>query len=359
MKAKRPAATRTVGARPRPHEPEATTALVKYIFLDVVGFTRDRSVEAQTDIVRTVGEIARAAVRKHTRGLRGTIYLPTGDGLCIALADPRASVDAHLLVAVDVLERIAAHNQSTSDEMRRFEVRIGIAENVDNLLLDINGSKNVAGAGINTAQRVMSVADGGQILASQNVFETLRYRERFRESFRSLVAVAKHGLRLPVHQLIEDGHTGLSTALPSVFRPVVPPLRRLEAYLFAHALKHEAFFAAKPMRGQMRSAANVLVYFLARDSEGLATETPAHPYNLAAYRAGHASFEEQFAHYMSLDFHVCFTLSEALVERFSTYSDCFREPGFLAFVSAKGRTRLQSAFPEICKEFALGAPPNK
>jgi class 3 adenylate cyclase len=335
-----------------------TTALVKYVFVDVVGFTRDRSVEAQTDIVARLNEVARASVRQHTRGLHGTVYLPTGDGLCIAIIDSRALFDVHLSVGLDMLRRIAAHNQRISDASRRFEIRVGVAENVDNLLMDINGNRNVAGAGINTAQRVMSVGDGGQILASQNVFEALRHRERFQNSFRSLAAVAKHGLRLPVHQFIEEGHAGLSIALPSAFRTTVPPLSRFEGFLLAHALKHEPFFAAKAARGLIRSAGNILLYFLACDSEGLATETPAHPYNLKVHNAGRASLEEQFTYYMGLDFDVSFSLSEALLARLSHQSRCFREAGFLAFVSDVGKATLYAAFPEIWREFTLGDPPN-
>ena len=246
-------------SRTRPSE--ATTALVKYVFLDVVGFTRDRSVEAQTEIVGILGHIARQATRDRASGARNTIYLPTGDGLCIALVDLRLAFDAHLAVALDILASIAAHNAATADPMRQFQVRIGLAENVDNLLVDINGNRNVAGAGINTAQRVMSVGDGGHVISSHTVFESLRHRERYLESFRGLSAVVKHGLHLPVYQFIEADHQGLSTTLPSSFVSPTPPLQRLQAYLLAHALKHEAFFAAQAPRGQMRSAANVLLYF--------------------------------------------------------------------------------------------------
>jgi class 3 adenylate cyclase len=323
------------------------------VFLDVVGFTRERSVEAQTEIVATLSQIVRMATRAHAPVARNTVYLPTGDGLCIALVDARTSFDVHLAVALDILARLAAHNTATADPMRQFQVRIGLAENVDNLVIDINGNRNVAGAGINTAQRVMSVGDGGQILASQTVYESLRYRERYLSSFRGLNAVVKHGLNLPVYQFIETGHQGLSTVLPSSFVSPTPQLQRLQAYLIAHAIKNEAFFAAQAPRGKMRSAANVLLFFLAADSEGLATETPSRPWNLQTYRAGQASLEEQFLYYMNLDFPVCFALSQGILQQFGGLAECFRHPGFLCFVSETGKARLRTGFPEIWRAFEL------
>jgi class 3 adenylate cyclase len=359
VKAKRHPKNKTVRPIRREKMKHSATALVKYVFVDVVGFTRGRSVEAQTDIVTILGVMIRATVRQRARRLQGTLYMPTGDGLCVAITDARAPFDIHLSIAIDILGRVDGHNVRSADQMRRFQIRVGIAENVDNLFADINGNRNVAGAGVNTAQRVMSIGDGCQILASQNVFESLRHRERYQNTFRSLIAGVKHDVTLPVNQFIEQSHAGLSTALPSAFARNVPPLKRLEAYLLAHALKHETFFASKPPRGQMRSAANVLLYFLACDSEGLATETPSRPYNLQSHRAGRATLEEQCNYYMGLDFAICHSLSDRLLEQFKSRAACFREDGFLSFVSDAGRSMLYDSFPEIWAEFGLGEPPNK
>jgi class 3 adenylate cyclase len=333
--------------KPRRVAEAPTASMVRYVFIDVVAFTRDRSVEAQTDIVARLGSIARRAVRHEAKGLRGTILLPTGDGLCIALTDVRTPYDAHLRVALAILACISDHNRSAADDMRRFDVRVGIAENVDNLLLDVNGNRNVAGAGINTAQRVMSAADGGQILASHNVFESLRHRERFRKAFRNLKVVAKHGVDLPVYQFVDAGHRGLSTNVPSLFRARTVPLSELAAHLLAHAIRNEAHFASAPMQGQMRSASNVLLYFLARDSIGVANRSAARPYNMVTYRAGDATIAEQFAYYNSIDFHVCYSLSALVLESFAAYAECFHEYGCLAFPSERGKKRLREEQPQI------------
>ena len=78
--------------------------------------------------------------------------------------------------------------------MRKFHVRIGINENVDNLIIDINGKLNVAGSGINMSQRIMSCCDGGQILISQTVYEFLSAREEYMNLFKVYPATGKHNV---------------------------------------------------------------------------------------------------------------------------------------------------------------------
>ena len=68
--------------------------------------------------------------------------------------------------------------------MRKFDVRIGVNENVDNLIFDINDRANLTGAGINYARRIMDYADGGNILISQTVYERLSQREKYLEKFK-------------------------------------------------------------------------------------------------------------------------------------------------------------------------------
>lgn len=135
---------------------EAVTVDAKYVFADVVGFTRGRSVEAQSDIVGYLNGVVRHALLGNGVPEGKCILLPTGDGLCVALLPYEGSpYDVHVRVALSLLRGAHEHNEDTKDEMRRFEVRIGLNANTDNLVTDINGNRNVAGAGINMAQRVM------------------------------------------------------------------------------------------------------------------------------------------------------------------------------------------------------------
>ncbi len=77
---------------------EAKTIPAKYIFLDVVGFSRGRSVEAQTDIVNSLNDLVRDVITKNNVAKERVIYLPTGDGICIALLNIEEPFDVHLLI---------------------------------------------------------------------------------------------------------------------------------------------------------------------------------------------------------------------------------------------------------------------
>ena len=130
------------------------TRHVRYAFADVVGFTNDRTVEAQSEIVAALNDAFRSA----TKDLE-TIFLPTGDGICAGIIQSDAPADSHLTVALQVVREIYGWS-AEAESNRKCEVRFGINESVDSLITDINRNTNIAGAGINEAQRVMGLADG-------------------------------------------------------------------------------------------------------------------------------------------------------------------------------------------------------
>jgi len=61
--------------------PETVTKSAKYIFLDIVGFTHNRSVEAQTDLIEVLNRVVLDAVSMHGVDEENRILLPTGDGI--------------------------------------------------------------------------------------------------------------------------------------------------------------------------------------------------------------------------------------------------------------------------------------
>ncbi|MBU1974483.1 MAG: hypothetical protein KKH52_03755, partial [Nanoarchaeota archaeon] len=89
------------------------------------------------------------------------------------------------------------------DEMRQFQVRIGVNENTDNLIIDVNGNKNVAGAGITEAQRIMDQGVGGNVFVGRTVFEQLRQRENYMTKFKRYPTIIKHNLKLDLYQFID------------------------------------------------------------------------------------------------------------------------------------------------------------
>lgn len=205
--------TLTLSSEPSmPHPYDIIPA--KYIFLDVVGFTHNRSVEAQSDIVNALNKIVRDSVSEHNITKGRVIYIPTGDGICIALLNVENPFDIHIKIALGIIERVQKHNATTESEVRKFQVRIGINANTDNLVTDINGQPNVTGAGINMAARIMDMADGNQILVGRSVYDMLRYREKYAFSFNSYQTKVKHGTVLDVYQFVSDGFEGLNTDTP-------------------------------------------------------------------------------------------------------------------------------------------------
>ncbi len=184
------------------------TAGVSYVFLDVVDFSK-RSVEAQTDIVKGLNKIVKRSVGAFDISRSDVIYLPTGDGICICLLELRQRIEIPVRLAAEILRRIHEHNltEVAGDVTRHFQVRIGVNENNDHIVTDVNRRKNLAGAGINMAQRVMSLADGNQILVSQVVQDKLQPRKQFENAFREFEGVIKHGKKIRVFQFL--GWTGL------------------------------------------------------------------------------------------------------------------------------------------------------
>lgn len=196
---------------------EDSTVAAKYIFLDVESFTWNRSVEAQTEIIETLNQIVSNSVKSLSIPSDNVIYLPTGDGICIGLINVNSPYDAPLQIAKQILTDLNIHNGKMSDLQRKFKVRIGISANVDNLIIDINKDKNLAGAGINRAARVMSIADGNQILVDQSVYDTLKFREKYIAAFREFKATVKHGVQIPVYQYVGDDNTSVNTSMPKIF----------------------------------------------------------------------------------------------------------------------------------------------
>jgi len=337
----------------------AETAHVKYVFLDIVAFTRDRSVEAQSDLVAKLNHVVRQALGTLEAAEDRTILIPTGDGIAVALLDV-ASFDIHLRLGLEILRLVADHNGVTEDLMRQFQVRIGINENVDNLIQDINGKLNVAGSGISMAQRIMDQADGGQILLGQMVHETLHPREKYMQSFRPFQARGKHGVVFPVYQFVAENCPGLDTKVPSVFAPRQigkPKFTKVVGYYTAHAVANRDFLLSQKSDPAMGCTAVILLHFLAHDSVEK-SETPGHECPvLITEGSGLASFEEQYRYYDHTDYWVRARLADLLCEEnLAPYAEYFEESLLLngfAFVKPAGLRRLREDWPAIADEFGL------
>jgi len=107
------------------------------------------------------------------------IRLPTGDGMALVFfRDPEAPVRCAL-----ELSRALHHYPE-------IKLRMGIHSGPVYRVADINANRNVAGGGINIAQRVMDCGDAGHILISNAVAEVIGQLTSWR-NFLSTWSLAK------------------------------------------------------------------------------------------------------------------------------------------------------------------------
>jgi len=164
------------------------------LFIDVVGyskFTLNRQAQAISElqeIIRLSPQFIAADKSKRV------VSLPTGDGMALVFfGDALAAVRCALEVAASVNSRSAA------------PIRMGVNSGPVYVVDDINGNRNVAGSGINIAQRVMDCGEGGHILLSESVAEVLNQLDDWRESVTPLgEAEVKHHVRIPVYNLVRE-----------------------------------------------------------------------------------------------------------------------------------------------------------
>ena len=214
--------------------------LVKYVFLDIVGYTRNRSVEAQVHVIEQLNKIVLEAIKEVLepasrksptlasmptlasaikevlepasrksaemattepthKVFKNVILLPTGDGICICIDGDDYPYDCHVRLALQILIAARIYTTQTSDPELRIDLRIGVNQNHDNLVMDINGKLNVAGSGINTAQRLMDAAEPGTIRVGQGVYEMLHQRKDYMNRFQRLDVMVKHDISLTTY----------------------------------------------------------------------------------------------------------------------------------------------------------------
>lgn len=348
--------------------------LVKYVFLDVVAYTK-RTIEAQCDIIAALNGIVKDTLRELNIAFvsdfpipvitpeDSAICIPTGDGICIALVNPDLPYDIHMTVAQHILRRISIHNQQQENDDDKFGVRIGINQSDDNIIRDINDKKNVTGGGINNARRIMDLGDENQILVSRVVYEALHQRQAYVNAFKRYVAEVKHGLTLEVYQFVKKDIEGLDVAAPSRFVTRLEPepkLSKLSAYYFAHLIKNESFIL-KVARSQRTDITllRMLIWFLASNSE---RESQIGPYDI--YRTGimpdechDTTIEGQLKWFRdNVTFDVALYVADVLQDNAvpSSIQDEYLEiTSDYLVVKSGGKEKLRTDWPKIWDEFGL------
>src|SRR5438876_2978526 len=181
------------------------------LFIDIVGYSKLLITE-QSEQMQKLREIVRATEQFRSAEAEGKLLrLPTGDGGALVF---RTSPEAPVLCAMEIAKALK--------DYPKLGVRMGIHSGPVNEISDLNEQANIAGAGINMAQRIMDCGDAGHILLSKHVAEDLEQYPRWRPYLHELgECEVKHGVRIGIVNLAN--HEVGNTQLPRKFQAVESP----------------------------------------------------------------------------------------------------------------------------------------
>lgn len=186
------------------------TVLVQYVFLDVIEFTReDRTVEDMVSIIGTMNQVVRLALNEQGLDVDDVILLPTGDGMCIAIMNQGAR-NTHMEIAEAIRAFVAHYNRQKVGSPCAFDLHIAVDEGKDTLIQDITGRRNLIGAGINRAARLMSTCNAGEIVISSVIYENISRLAKYKGLYSPRKASVKNGAELQsyFHRNIEEPNLG-------------------------------------------------------------------------------------------------------------------------------------------------------
>ena len=164
------------------------------LFLDIVGYSK-LLIDEQSEALQELNQIVRKTEAARQAEAAGElIILPTGDGMALVFTD---SVEDPVECALQVSQALRAEPS--------LPVRMGIHSGPVHHVVDVNQRENIAGAGINIAQRVMDCGDAGHILLSKRVADDLAQYRRWQPYLHDLGDFeVKHGVVVSVVNLFAD-----------------------------------------------------------------------------------------------------------------------------------------------------------
>ncbi len=163
------------------------------LFLDVVGYSK-LLIDEQKEQMRLLTDIVLATRQVQEATNEQLVRLPTGDGMALVF---RNSLEEPAQCALEIARALKAHPE--------IRIRMGIHSGPVSEVSDVNERTNIAGAGINLAQRVMDCGDAGHILVSRRVAEDLAEYRQWSPHLHHLGRFeVKHGVKLSISNLFGD-----------------------------------------------------------------------------------------------------------------------------------------------------------
>src|SRR6202795_5263751 len=156
------------------------------LFIDIVGYSK-LLINEQSEQIQKLKEIVRGTEQVRLAESEGKLLrLPTGDGGALVF---RNNPEAPVLCALEIAKALKDHPE--------LRIRMGIHSGPVNEVTDLNEQANIAGAGINIAQRIMDCGDAGHILVSKHAAEDLEQYDQWQPYLHDLgECEIKHGERL-------------------------------------------------------------------------------------------------------------------------------------------------------------------
>jgi TolB-like protein/class 3 adenylate cyclase/Flp pilus assembly protein TadD len=203
-----------VNAQPPSSEakPDLPLEVAHLLLIDLVGYSK-LLVNEQIELLQELNQIVRGTESFRMAEASGKlIRVPTGDGMALLFfRSPEEPV------------RCALEISKTLQDHPHIQVRMGVHSGPVNRVTDVNDKTNIAGSGINVAQRVLDCGDAGHILLSAHIAEDLAEYRHWQPYLHDLgQCEVKHGLRLHLFNVYKDG-----LGNPQVPEKLRPGRRRL------------------------------------------------------------------------------------------------------------------------------------
>ncbi|MEY2545380.1 MAG: adenylate cyclase [Verrucomicrobiota bacterium] len=184
------------------------------LFIDIVGYSK-LSINEQRAAIDELTQAVRASEQfQNAEAAARLIKIPTGDGMALVFyKSPEEPVECALEISRALKDR---------------QLRMGVHSGPVSGVIDVNGQANLAGAGLNMAQRVMDCGDAGHILLSKRIADDLGEYEHWRPLLHDLgECEVKHGMRVSIVNLHAD-EVG-NAQLPKKFQTVKKHRARMRA----------------------------------------------------------------------------------------------------------------------------------
>jgi serine/threonine-protein kinase len=164
------------------------------LFIDIVAYSK-LSISEQHARIEELNDLVRSSEQfRKAEAANRILKIPTGDGMALVFyKSPEEPAEC----AFEISRALKEHP--------RLQIRMGIHSGTVSAVVDVNERMNVAGPGINRAQRVMDCGDAGHILLTRHVAEDLAEYERWPPFLHDIGNLeVKHGVQMSITNLYSD-----------------------------------------------------------------------------------------------------------------------------------------------------------